>query len=102
MNGMKCAGQKPATNGNWNFNEETQEEELWVYDWNNMFLAESLEAFMADNEGEPPHGEHGDGYMVTKHGIFTDEIVHRLFDAETFDGENQSVSITLLYLGIRK
>jgi len=70
-----------------NFNEETQEEELWVYDWNNMFLAESLEAFMADNGGEAPHGEHGDGYMVTKHGIFSDEIVHKLFDAETFDGE---------------
>ena len=73
------------------FNEETQEEELLIYDVDNCKLADSLEAYKADNGDELPFGNPGDGYIVTKNGVFTDEIKYTLMEAPTIDGETIKV-----------
>ena len=92
----EAAGPKGCDKWELIFNKETQEEELWIYDWENCYLADSVEAYEAEH-GEPLHGEHGDGYLLTKHGVFTDEIVYTLFDAETYDGEKIRVFASPCY-----
>lgn len=77
------------------FNEETGEEELWVYDWQNEFYSKTLEEFLEedrDYEMKP-----GIDYLETKHGIFSSDIVHTLHEAETFDGEIIKVFATPCY-----
>lgn len=76
------------------FNEETQKEELLIYDVDSCRIADSIEAYIAENgDGDPRE----DGYLITEHGVFTDEIVYSLFDAETIDGEKIEVFVSPCY-----
>ena len=62
------------------FNEENQEHELWIYDESCKFDDDNFE----DNEEE-------DGFVRTEYGIYSDEIIYQLCEAETIDGEKIEV-----------
>ena len=61
-------------------NEENQEHELWIYDESCKFDDDNFE----DNEEE-------DGFVRTEYGIYSDEIIYQLCEAETIDGEKIEV-----------
>ena len=67
------------------FNEETQKHELWIYDVDNCKFEDDWVT-----EGEK-------GFVKTEYGIFTDEIIYTLFDAETYDGEKIEVFASPCY-----